>query len=234
MAVRAGSTRSYDSPRRREQAAATRREILEAAQRLFEERGYAATSMAAIAAEAGVALKTVYVGFGTKSGLLRALWHVLLRGDEGAVPVGDRAWFRAVLEEPDPERALRLNVHNARLVRGRVGRLLDVIQEAAATESEVAELWMRIQTEFYDNQLSVIEALRRKRALKPGLAADRGADVLWTLNSPAVYRQLVRDRGWTPDQHETWLADLLCSQLLDAPASEKRHRASRRRRATEA
>src|ERR671937_2719513 len=96
-------SRRYESPRRRAQAAATRREILEAAQRLFERQGYAATTMAAIAAEAGVALKTVYVAFETKSGLLRALWHLRLRGDEEDVPVGERAWYRAVLEQPDPE-----------------------------------------------------------------------------------------------------------------------------------
>src|SRR5882724_2544777 len=94
-------TRRYDSPRRREQAAATRREILEAAQRLFEEHGYATTTIAAIAAEAGVALKTVYVAFETKSGVLRALWHLLLRGDEDEVPVMARQWYLEVLEEPD-------------------------------------------------------------------------------------------------------------------------------------
>ena len=75
-------TRRYDSPRRREQASVTRRDILAAAQRLFERHGYAATTMAAIATEAGVALKTVYVAFETKSGVLRALWHLLLRGDD--------------------------------------------------------------------------------------------------------------------------------------------------------
>src|SRR5215218_6265163 len=101
-------TRRYESPRRREQAAATRRLILEAAERLFERQGYAATTMAAIAREAGVALKTVYVAFETKSGLLRALWHLRLRGDEADVPIGERPWYRAVLAEPDPERALRL------------------------------------------------------------------------------------------------------------------------------
>ena len=80
----ASTKRRYDSPRRREQAAATRREILEAAQRLFERQGYAATTMAAIATEAGVALKTVYVAFETKSGVLRALWNLLLaRGSGG-------------------------------------------------------------------------------------------------------------------------------------------------------
>ena len=220
MAKRARSKRPYHSPRRREQADATRRAILGAAQRLFGDRGYAATSMAAIASEAGVALKTVYVAFGTKHGLLRTLWHLLLRGDQGDAPVGERGWFRAVLEEPDPERALRLNVRNAKLVRARIGRLLEVIREAATTEPEVAELWTRIQTEFYENQRSVIESLHRRGALRPGLGVAPAADILWTLNSPAVYQQLVRDRGWKPDQHERWLADVLCSELLGAAPSD--------------
>ena len=87
--------RRYESPRRREQAAATRRAILDAAQSLFERDGYAATTMAAIASEAGVALKTVYVAFETKSGVLRALWNLLLRGDDDDVPVAGRDWYRA-------------------------------------------------------------------------------------------------------------------------------------------
>ena len=98
--------RRYDSPRRREQAAETRRQILEASQRLFERDGYAATSVAAIAAEAGVALKTVYVAFGTKGGVLRALWNLLLRGDDENAPIAERDWYRSVLGEPDPERLI--------------------------------------------------------------------------------------------------------------------------------
>jgi AcrR family transcriptional regulator len=93
MTDRVNPKRSYDSPRRREQAAATRRDILEAAQRLFERQGFAATKMAEIASEAGVALKTVYAAFETKSGVLRALWHMLLRGDEDNVPVMARQWY---------------------------------------------------------------------------------------------------------------------------------------------
>src|SRR5918995_7157213 len=99
--------RSYNSSRRREQAAATRRDVLGAAQRLFERQGYAATTMAAIAAEAGVALKTVYLAFETKSGVLRALWHKLLRGDQEDVPVAAREWYREAVEEPDPNRVPR-------------------------------------------------------------------------------------------------------------------------------
>ena len=89
-------------PRRREQAAATRREILEAAQRLFERDGYGATTMAAIAAEAGVALKTVYLAFETKSGLLRALWHLRLRGDEDEAPVGGASGSATSSTNPTP------------------------------------------------------------------------------------------------------------------------------------
>src|SRR4249920_1265589 len=101
-------TRRYDSPRRRQQASATRSDILAAAQRLFERQGYAATTMAAIAADAGVALKTVYVAFESKSGVLRAVWHLILRGDEDDVAVQDRRWYREVVEEADPVRQLRL------------------------------------------------------------------------------------------------------------------------------
>src|SRR5215204_7329069 len=96
--------RSYNSSRRREQAAATRRDILGAAQRLFEQQGYAVTTMAAIAAEAGVALKTVYLAFETKSGVLRALWNLRLRGGRDEVPIAQQQWYREVVEEPDPQR----------------------------------------------------------------------------------------------------------------------------------
>ena len=210
--------RPYDSPLRREQANATRRRILEAAQRLFERDGFTATTMAAIASEAGVSLKTVYLAFETKAGVLRALWHVLLRGDEEPVPVGERDWFRAVLDEPDPQRKLRLDVHNAKLVRERIGPLLDVIRDAAPTEPELGALWERIQREFYENQRAVVDDLHRRKALRRGLDIARAADILWTLNHPDVYRLLVGHRGWTPDEHEEWLVDLLCERLLEPDA----------------
>src|ERR1700716_3986697 len=100
MAERVKASRRYDSPRRREQAAATSLEILEAAQRLFERDGYATTTMAAIAAEARFALKTVYVAFETKSGVLRALWNLRLRGGREDVPITQQQMYREVLEEP--------------------------------------------------------------------------------------------------------------------------------------
>jgi AcrR family transcriptional regulator len=214
MAEAVKSKRRYNSPRRREQAAATRREILEAAQRLFEQQGYAATTMAAIAAEAGVALKTVYVAFETKSGVLRALWNLLLRGDQGDAPVAAREWYREVVEEPDPERQLRLNARNSRVVKMRIAGVLGVIRSAAPIDPDIEALWSRIQSDFYDNQRSIVKVLHGKKALRPGLDVTGAADILWTLNHPDLWLLLVGERGWTPERFERWFADTACSQLL--------------------
>jgi AcrR family transcriptional regulator len=219
MADGVNAKRRYDSPRRREQAAATRREILEAAQRRFEQDGYAATTMAAIATEAGVALKTVYVAFETKSGVLRALWHLLLRGDQDDVPVGERRWYREVLEEPDPERQLRLTARNSRIVKERAAGLMELIRSAAPSDPDIEALWERIQTDFHENQRLIVEAVHARTALRPGLDVTRAADILWTLNHPNLWQLLVGARGWTPGEWEQWFGDAACSQLLRPAAS---------------
>jgi AcrR family transcriptional regulator len=214
MAERVKPARRYDSPRRREQAAATRREILEAAQRLFERDGYTATTMAAIAAEARVALKTVYVAFDTKSGVLRALWNLRLRGGEGDVPIAEQQWYREVVEEPDPERQLRINARNSRQGKLRIAALAEVIRGAAPVDEDIAALWARIGTEYLANQRAIVERLNERKALKPGLDVERAADILWTLNHPNLWQLLVRERGWAPEEYEQWCADAACSQLL--------------------
>jgi AcrR family transcriptional regulator len=206
--------RPYESPRRREQAAATRLEILEAAQRLFERDGYPATTMAAIAAEARVALKTVYIAFETKSGLLRALWNLRLRGGQEDVPVAEQQWYRAVLEEPDPERQLRMNAQNSATGKVRIGGLLEVIRSAAPTDSEIAALWSRINTEYHANQGAIVQSINDKRALTRALDVTQATDILWTLNHPNTWQLLVGERSWTPERYEHWTGDLAVEQLL--------------------
>ena len=214
MSERGKARRRYDSPRRREQAATTRELILKEAQRLFERDGYAATSIAAIAAAAGVSTKTVYLTFETKGGLLRAVWHRVLRGARDDVPVGEQEWFREVVEEPDPERRIRLNARNSRAVKERAGAIMEVIRAAAPGDPDAAELWSRIETEFHANQRTIVDGLAREGALKPGLSVDAAADILWALNHPGLYQLLTAERGWTPEHYELWLVDLLRSQLL--------------------
>jgi AcrR family transcriptional regulator len=213
--------RSYHSPRRRQQAAATRQGIREAAERLFEARGYPATTMEQVADEAGVALKTVYVAFTTKSGLLRALWDLRLKGDQDDAAVAERPWYREVVEERDPERQLRRNAHNARQVKQRISGVLKILRSAAPVDPDAEALWRLIGTDFYDNQRAIVESLHAKKALRPGLDVTRATDILWMLNHPDVWLLLVGERGWTPQQWERWFANTACAQLLPAGATRR-------------
>jgi hypothetical protein len=99
-----------------------------------------------------------------------------------------------------------------------------VIRGAAPTEPDIAALWTRIQSDFYEIQRPIVEALHAKKALRRGLDVTRGTDLLWTLNHPDVWQLLVGERGWTPEEYEQWFADTSCSQLL-APAKVPRAQA---------
>lgn len=214
MAEAVKQTRRYHSPRRQAQAAATRLAILEAAGHRFVADGYPATTMEAIAAQAAVALKTVYLAFGTKGGVLRSVWDLRLKGDEDEVAVAERPWYREVLDEPDPEQQLRLNARNGRAVKERIAPMLRVIRDAAPTDDDTAELWALIQSDFYENQRVVVASLKAKKALRPGLGVKRGTDILWALNHPDTWFLLVGQRGWTPAGYERWLAETSVAQLL--------------------
>jgi AcrR family transcriptional regulator len=205
--------RRYDSPHRRQQAEATRAHIVETAQRLFERDGYPATTVAGIAEEAGVAVKTVYLAFETKSGLMRAVWDQLLRGAEDR-PVADQPWYREVLAERDPRRQLRLNARNSRAVKVRLGRVLIVIREAAVVDDDMAALWHLIETDFYENQRVIVQALHDGGELRVGLDVARATDILWSLNHPDVWHLLAGVRGWPPDRYEEWFAETTITQLL--------------------
>jgi AcrR family transcriptional regulator len=219
MAEAVKPPRRYHSPRRREQAAVTRAAMLDAAQRLFERDGYPATSVQAIATEAGVASKTVYLAFATKSGLLRAVWDRALKGDESDAGVAQRAWYREVMEERDPERMLRLNARNARVVKVRIAPLLEVIRNGAPVDGDVGALSELIQTDFYENQRAIVERIHKRRGLRRGIDIVTATDILWTLNHPDVWLLLVGRRGWTPEHWEQWFGDTACAQLLKVEAA---------------
>lgn len=225
MADGVKSRRAYASPRRRAQAEATRRDILDAAQRLFESKGYSSTTMAEIAKEAGVALKTVYLAFRTKSGVLRTLWNLLLRGDESDLPIAEREWYQAVLDEEDPERRLRLNARNSATGKQRISAILEVIRTAAAADPDVAALWERIEGDYHTNQRRIVERLHEGAHLKPGLDVPEATDILWAINHPNTWQLLVVGRGWSPDQYERWTGDLAVAQLLRPRRAPKRRRA---------
>jgi len=219
MAARVNPHRGYHSPRRREQAAETRRKILDAAELLFAAHGYTGTAMPAIAAQAGVALKTVYLAFGTKAGILHALWDARLGGDDQPIPVTDRPWYRQLLAAEDPNLLLRAAARQSRVVKERAGPVLRILRQAAVTDPALAELWNRIETEFRAVLAGVAERLDALGSLGAGVDVTTATDLLWTLNHPDTWYLLVHGCSWTADRYEHWVGETLSRQLLASSPS---------------
>jgi AcrR family transcriptional regulator len=195
----------------------TRNQIVEAARRLFATRGYAATTLPAIAREAGVSAPTVTAVFGTKAALLEALINLGVRGDAAPAPLVERPWWREMLEEADPRRQLRLHAANGRRIQEGSADIAEIVRGAATADPEIAAvLKQRHRQRFEDTQL-VAQSLGRKRALAPGVTVAKAGDLVWALSGAEVYRMLVVERGWSPDEYEEWLASALADSLLPHP-----------------
>lgn len=208
--------RRYDATSRRERAARTRARILEAARQLFLERGYAGATIPRIASEAGVAVETVYRASPGKAGLLAAVVETALAGgmDIAELPVEQRPGIRRVIEAKDPVRKLQLYAATQPGVYGRAGPLLRVLDEAATSVPELAELRERYAARRLEGMRQLAAMLAEHGALRPGLSPQRAADMLVTVCSRANYDSLVTERGWAPEEYRVWLADTLVRTLL--------------------
>lgn len=199
-------------PGRHARSRATRARIVEAATRLFVRDGYLATTMAAIAAEAGVAVQSLYLGFGSKLGVLSAALDVAIVGDDEPVPLLQRSWVRTLAETPDGPRAVRLFVDQVGEILGRTYPLYAVVQAAAA--GEAGELLAENKRQRYAG----VQAIATHLSQKPGFAAGRtvaeAADLLYALVSEEHYGLLVVERGWSAEAWSTWCAAALNRSLF--------------------
>lgn len=208
--------RRYDSAGRRRQAEATRARVVAAAARVFLEHGYAGATIPAIAAEAGVALQTVYRAAPGKAGLLAAAVNAAVAGGSAraAVPVEERPAIRAVIEEPDPSRQVGLYAHTQPGIWSRVGPLLRVLEAAAASQPDLRTLQQEQDAQRHAGGTRFARLLQERGALREHLTPERAADIIVTLASFATYDSLVVTHGWTHDQYEAWLAGTLQHSLL--------------------
>ena len=206
--------RRYDSSRRQEQAAGTRLAVLDSARRLFLERGYAVTTVAAIAADAGVSVETVYKAFGNKPGLVKSVFDVSIVGDDEPVPFIERDRVRRIREEPEPRRKLELYGEHLAETAPRSVPVQLLVREAAATDPGAAEVWRQMSAERLTGMTMFAEDLRAGGHLRPELTVEEARDVLWTYNSAEVYDLLVLRRGWAPHRYGRWIADALVAALL--------------------
>ncbi|HEX4532025.1 MAG TPA: TetR family transcriptional regulator [Acidimicrobiia bacterium] len=205
--------------RRERKARATRRRILGAAEARFVRDGYVSTTMAAVAADADVAVQTVYAVFGTKRAILTELLAIRTVGDEETTPLTQRAQWQAMEDETDPRRQLVLFAALATSIGERMADLYEVMSGAAGSDPEIAATYDRQQQLRYRDQRRLARALARAGALRPGLSEDRATDILWAIANPRTYHSLARSRGWTREEYQRWLGELLIGALLADPAS---------------
>jgi AcrR family transcriptional regulator len=204
--MKSAPPRKYESPLRLEKAAETRATILDAAARLFVERGWAGTSMRDIAREAGCAVETVYSSIGNKREVLKIVLDVAVVGDDEPIPFLERPQLTAIGEGDLSKRAAAMGAFVASVLK-RTALLHLVLQEAARTDPALAEL---AEQHHADHRTSV-QATVTSVARRP-LTTDE-SDEMQALLSNEMYLLLTRQSGWTDSKYRTWLATSVVKQL---------------------
>ena len=198
---------------RHEQAAQTRRRILDAAAAVFEDQGFAGARIEDVAARAGVAVPTVYKVFTNKVTLLVAALNQAMTGSDARGTIDQQSWFTEQLAEPDPARQLHLVARNARRIYERAGPLLSVLRSATPLDPVLAEWWGDISAQRLERSRRTARTLISKAGTAVRVAREEAVMTLWSLSAPELFTTYTAGPR-TPEQYESWLADILCRSLL--------------------
>lgn len=207
---------------RAQRAAATRQRIIKAAYHLFTTRGYAATTMAAIAEAAGVAVQTVYFAFHTKATLLSRSYDFAVMGEDRPSVPDEQPWYRAMVRETDVTAALRHLVAGVGEMTRRVTPLYVAARASAEGDAEAARVMAFHETWRAQGYQEMLEVLRRKAPLRIGLPPERATQLLLLFVGMDVFHVLVDMYGWTVDGWIDWTVATLADQifgLVDGPSS---------------
>jgi len=206
--------RPYKSLVRKRQAVDTRRRIIEAARQLLQRAGYDGMTVEAIAQRAQVSAQSVYALFKSKAGILTELLDQSTFGDEYEEAV------RQAMSASDPETRLRLAARIARQIHEPLSAAFDLLRGAGVVAPELAKLEQQRERLRYERQERMIISLRDAKRLRLGLNHQTARDIFWMLTGRDVYRMLVRERRWSPQKYQDWLADTLVRSLL-RPGKDK-------------
>jgi AcrR family transcriptional regulator len=216
--VKAG--RAYDSSRRREQARATQRAVLQAAHDLFVEQGYGRTTITDIARAAGVSAETIYATFRNKATLLHRVWDVTIGGDDEDVVFHERPEVQAMRAEPDLARRLVLHAQFSTRTARRIAPFQLAIQGAAASEAAAAGMVEEISRQ----RLTGMSVMAAEAAATGQLAVseEECRDVIWAMTDGMLWHRMVVERGWSDERYADWLGRLWVSMLVRPPVSRRR------------
>jgi len=200
--------RTYQSPVRQRQADETRSRIAAAARKLLEQRGYSGMTMEAIAREAAVSVPTVYANFRSKTGILEEILDAARFGDDYQQAV------REAMAEKRPRERLKYAPRIARRIYESESSVRDLLRGAGAVAPRLARHDKERECVRYEMQQHLIEGLASAKELRASLNIQRARDILWALTSRDLYRMLVRERGWAPQDYQDWLTTTLLEALV--------------------
>jgi AcrR family transcriptional regulator len=206
--------RSYDASGRRARAQARRLAVILAARDLFERDGYRPTTIAAIAAYAGVSAESVYKGFGTKAALAKAVFDIELAGDDEPVPVAERPAMQAVRDEPDVRRKIAMFADGLAQRQARSARVQILIRDGRHVDDSLAPIWEKMHDEGLTGMTALGRHLLQTGQLRDGIELGDVRDVLWNYLAIDHYERLVLSRGWPLERYSRWLAEALTSALV--------------------
>jgi AcrR family transcriptional regulator len=206
--------RSYRSPRREARARATRLRVLQAATSLFDEHGYAGTTIRSVAERAGVSVPTVEALFGTKGRLLKAAIDVAIAGDDEPVPMLARDWAAAAAGAADPGSFLSILAGEIAPAQSRSSGLVLSVFEGAGSDPELAGLAAQMAAQRVTMATWAVARLSALGALRADVGEDEAADTVFAIMEPAVFDRLTRQRGWTLARYQDWIARSLRRLLV--------------------
>ena len=188
---------------------------MDAALRLFLERGYVATTIEAIARAASVAPATVYQAFGTKQAILARVLDVTVAGDADPAVLLDRGWVTQASQDPDPRRRLAIAVEHAGEIAARTAPIKEVLRDAAAADPAVRQLIRQDNQRRYLTQQALIDLVIAGGALREGCSRDRAAASFFALVNSHTYQLLAEHLSWSTADWQNWLVSILERELFD-------------------
>lgn len=209
----ATGSRTKNRTSKAEQSAATRAKIVAAATELFLTDGFVTTTMASIAKEAGVAVQTLYMSFGSKTAILQAAFDEALRGPE-ASDLRESDWYQRALADEDGAAALRLFCEQSSLVMGRAAPLFDVMRSASA-DPEVGEMLVHNKRLRYEGFRHMVASIATRAGFNPALSVEDAHGIVYTVLSEDCYLLLATEHGWTREQWVAWVIATLEAQLFE-------------------
>ena len=216
------TNRRYDSSARQADARSRRAAIVESAATLFLEHGYSETTVAQVAAEAGVSAQLVYAAFGGKAGLLWAALDRVAAGDDEPILMRDRPESLALADIADPHDRMRAAAALAAEVNGRVGPLERLLDSVAGSDPAVADMRQKLVEAMREDHRVLIQRLAD--GMRPDLTVEQAADMSRVVTGVQVWHGLVVEGGWTQEQYADWLGDTLIRLFVMEPPRPGRRR----------